>query len=159
MTDEIQSKVADTILQRDRTITVGGRDYTVAPPSVATLIEASELISQIPEFNVQQDSDILSETLRTAKHCHIIGDLVALLMIGTRPKKPGLFQPSLKTQRKRIAAECMQLPPSEIRELTTEILKGMEIADFFGFTVFLQEINITKPTRETVETTMIASGL
>lgn len=45
--DNIEGLVSDTILQKPYSIQIGQETYEVAPPSIATLILASELISQI----------------------------------------------------------------------------------------------------------------
>ena len=46
----IESKVAATILERNITFEIDGEKYEIAPPSLATLILVSEIISTLPTF-------------------------------------------------------------------------------------------------------------
>ena len=51
MPENIETKVAQTILQQPEEITVGDKVYKAAPPSAATLILASEAVARMPKFN------------------------------------------------------------------------------------------------------------
>lgn len=44
-----------------------------------------------------------------------------------------------------------ELTPRDLHNLTAQLLQRMQLADFFGLTTFLIEINLTRPTREVVE--------
>ncbi|MCC8155482.1 MAG: hypothetical protein LIP01_15645 [Tannerellaceae bacterium] len=50
MAKTIESKVADTILERKMKLEIGGKYYEVAPPTTATLILVSELVAQLPPY-------------------------------------------------------------------------------------------------------------
>ena len=64
--DNIEGLVSDTILQKPYSIQIGQETYEVAPPSIATLILASELISQLPKVELDK-SLVTFESLRIAK--------------------------------------------------------------------------------------------
>ena len=172
--EKIESKVADTLLQSTEKVLIGGNEYTVSPPSIATIVLASKYISELPELHLDKGS-VLSEALSVAKDCEGIGRVLAVLVLGARkgreeiayirrvPIKGFLGRIGIKRKvvcrRTRIESlsgvilETMQ--PMEVYRICAQLLQNMQIADFFGLTTFLTEINMLRPTRK-VETT--ASG-
>jgi hypothetical protein len=48
----METKVAETILQKLDEVNVGGKTYTIAPPSTATLILVSETVSKMPQVTM-----------------------------------------------------------------------------------------------------------
>ena len=161
---KIETKVADTILQRSQEVKIGEKTYQVTPPTTATLILISELVAQLPQVTLDATKE-LPESLRIAKDCRVLGDIVAVLILGaTDPNKKQSPRPkwftrekTAATQQRELAAEILyNMKPSELSELTRRLLQKMEIGYFFGFTVSLIEVNLTKATRETEE--MTASG-
>ena len=156
---KIESKVANTILQRPQAIKIGDKTYQVAPPSTATLIIVSELVAQMP--NIKLDSeDVMSESLKIAKDCKVIGGIVSVLILGAKkPKKKkadkwfSWFKP-VKDTRSELAEEILEcLTPIELNALVQKLLSGMEISFFFGISTFLIGINLTKETKveETIQ--------
>lgn len=156
---------AEVILQKKQVIEVGGVEYTVAPPSIATLILVSELVAEMPYVNADSDN-VLSETLRVAKDCSLIGDILATLILGANKVMNEKLEATRKRRntfkrrnrdckgRKELAADLLQYKtPEEIADLTVTLLKGMQVASFFGSIAFLSGINLLKPTRES-ETTV-----
>jgi len=130
MKRRIEEKASDTILQRKKSIMVGGVNYEVSPPSIATL---------------------------TAKDCRVIGDILAVLILGptTNPKntKHRLFglKNSFQKEYSRLVEKILyDLSPREVNSLTMELLKLKEIPDFFAITAFLSEINLLTPTGKAV---------
>lgn len=72
--DNIETKVADTILQKPYRVQVGEETYTVAPPSIATIILASELIAQLPGLKLDTKQVSLNPclSLRTVRCLQIL---------------------------------------------------------------------------------------
>lgn len=169
MKQTIESKTADTILERKRVVTIGEDTYQVAPPTMATLILVSDLVSQLPQTAMDPEN-ILTETLRVAKDCRILGHILAVLILGEGYPIPEEMPPKKQRwwfQKKviqyqgdpwdELAAKILKtLGPKRIKDMAVELLKGMEIADFFGLTTSLIEVNLTRMTREVEKTT--ASG-
>ena len=79
----IEQRVGDAILQQPRKFTIGTETLTVAPPSVATLILASEEISLLPT-DVLDENNIIGECLSIAKRCKPLGDIAAILILGAK---------------------------------------------------------------------------
>lgn len=169
MKHTIESATAGAILEKKQEITVGDKTYQVAPPTTATIIEVSALISKLPGVNLKPDS-ILIESLVIAKDCNPLGEIVAMLILGA-----GNTVKTEKVTKKRffglvktieevttdlltpLANELLyKISPLELQTKTIELLSRMEFEHFFGFTTSLIEINLIRATREVVKTT--ASG-
>jgi len=160
MKKTIESKAAATILQRPNEITVGNKTYQVAPPSPATLILVSELVSQMPQINLDE-SDIISESLRVAKDCRVIGDIIAVLILGAQNllqtkrviKRVWLIFPKYETiivdRQKELATEVLyDLRPIELNAIVQKLMVMMELSFFFSLTTFLIGINLLKVTKD-----------
>jgi len=159
MKDTIEKLTADTILQNTQKITVNGREYKVAPPTVATLIEVSKYISQTPEMKVDENGNVLTEVLAYAKDCGCFGDIAAILILGKKnlvtEKKYlfGLYRREVNNQKKLANEIIDNLSPEELNELIMEIFKTMKVAFFFSISIFLQNVNQLRKTKES-ETTV-----
>ena len=161
MKKTIETKAADVILQRKQEVNIAGTDYSVAPPTLATVIMLSELVSYIPQFNTKAEGwDKVSEMLRIGKDCRILGDIVALQVLGAKGlKKEQVIEKKLfwwSTKKKVVVDKQKELAkillteitPEELYNLYIELLYGMEIGHFFAFTASLAEVNLLKPTTE-----------
>ncbi|MDR0429367.1 MAG: hypothetical protein LBH58_02670 [Tannerellaceae bacterium] len=143
MKQTVETKVAETILQKNKEVVIGNETRQVAPPSVATLILASEAISQLPQVNVDSEN-IASESLYIAKDCRVLGDIVAILILGaknlqgTRMVTKKRLWGIIKERREEIVDNkailskkiLHELSPRQLNELLAELLQSMEIAFF-----------------------------
>lgn len=169
MEKTIENKVSDTLLQNSKEIKVGGESYMVAPPSIATLVLVSEQISYMPVLDECKEADVLTWSLKNAKDCKFLTDILATIILGAKRLKGerelvkkylfGLIK-IRKTKQIDFKSELSEKlicdhTPSELSQLTSVLLEGMDIGGFFFTISFLQEVNLTKPTKG-VETT--ASG-
>lgn len=168
MEETLESKVADTLLQKTREVKIGNKTYKAAPPSTATLILVSEAVSYLPKRRLSI-KDIAAESLSVAKDCKYLGDIAAILILGARnitatirtqrtERKPcfwGLFSREVTymtdtviDQKEKLSKEILEtLSPHELNELITQLLSGMELGDFFALTTFLTEINLLRQTK------------
>lgn len=154
----VESKVAQTILQESKSIEVGGKTYEVAPPSLATLIKVSELVSQMPEIDTQTD-DPITEALRVAKDSSVIADILATVILGAKRIKNfkhfikiwtlGLI--GEKDEYDKLRESLMyDKTPKELSDILTDALVNrMDVGFFFGISTSLSGVNMTKPTKET----------
>ncbi len=168
--------MADVILQKEgNAIEIEGRKYEMAPPSSATIILVSAMVSQMPIVNKDTDN-ILFEVLKTAKDTDIVGRIAATLILGAKRIREG-HTVTIATKRRwswkkmRWIEETTTMPeeeyiarvileevaPKTLVDAISERLLDMQVADFFALTTSLSVINITKRTRE-VEATATASG-
>lgn len=160
-----ESRVSQTILQQPEEIVVGDTTYHVAPPTVATIILLSELISFMPKIKANAEN-IIYESLSVAKDCRVLGDILATLILGAkglmetkRVVKTRLFglvkdEEEVAINHKEMLAKKIleELRPSQLSNITNTLLSKMEIAFFFGISTSLSEINLLRQTKET-ETT------
>lgn len=158
----IEQKTAGAILEKTVEITIGSKAYQAAPPSTATLILVSEAVSRLPKIILDTEK-VVEETLSVAKECRILGEIVAILILGARNINARKKAPQIKEKRylwglikvKRtvaieekdiLAREALEtMTPRELNTAVTRLLSEMQIADFFGLTTFLTEINLLHP--------------
>ena len=168
----IEQRVASAILQQPREIELGGTTYHVAPPTIATIILVSEAISTIPTERLD-DEHIVEETLRIAKDCRVIGDILATMILGAKGlteevevEERRLFGLIRRTKKKVVDRKAElskrlleELSPSQLNRAIPMLFKGFELGDFFGTTTFLIGVNVLQPTKGRVENETTAPGL
>lgn len=175
MDKTIEEQVAQTVLQQPKEIRIGDKTYSVAPPSLATLILVSEAVSRLPNIQLD-DKRVMQETLAVAKDCRELGNVAAILIIGAKHINDkverhqttrkrllwGLLSKAhtetiIETRKEALSRELLEdVTPRQLHSIIAEILLQMEVGDFFGLTTFLTEINLTRQTK--VGTAPIASG-
>lgn len=163
----IESRVAAVILERSvGSIDIDGETFNIAPPSLATLILVSEIISTLPIVEeVKHKDDRIYSALHYAKDFKAIGEIAAVLILGAKnltEKKERVIEKrclfGLIRRRKTITetidrkaqlAEAIlkNVRPSIIYNVIIERLKQNEIATFFAITTSLNAANILKPTK------------
>ena len=155
MNKTIEQTVAETILEQPFEVKVGEKSYQVASASTATLILVSEAISQLPHIALDTEK-VVEETLSVAKDCRILGDIAAILILGAKNITEKKKVPQIK--EKRYLCGLIRRPYTVEVEITidkkaelakellvSQILSRMQIADFFGLTTFLVELNLLHP--------------
>lgn len=173
-TKKVEEQVADTLLETKREVTIGGKRYEVAPPSFATLIAVSGLVARVDFEALERDAgregaSVTALAIHYAPYGMIIGSVIATLVLGVKRASRKLhwyeklwmwlrgkgryINDEVTTKGSREEAELIQtllvsVTPSEMAELLTTLLEGMELGAFFGLTTFLRELNVAKPTRE-----------
>lgn len=158
---QIEAKVKDTILAKAIMVQVGSKTYEVAPPTIATLILASEAVSRIPKFTLDPEK-LVQECFCIARHTRFLGEIAAILILGAqrselREKIPqrGFFSrlralfSRRRTQKDQLTDEILlNLSPKELFKVISQVMSTLELSDFFGLTTFLTEINLLHQTRE-----------
>lgn len=166
MNKTIEQTVAETILEQPFEIKVGKKSYQVASASTATLILVSEAISQLPHIALDTEK-VVEETLSVAKDCRVLGDIAAILILGSKNITEKKKVPQIKEKRylcglirrpytveiettvdkkAELARELLEeVSPRELNLIVSQILSRMQIADFFGLTTFLTELNLLHP--------------
>lgn len=158
---QVEAKVKDTILEKAINVQVGSKTYEVAPPTIATLILASEAVSRIPKFTLDPEK-LVQECFCIARHTRFLGEIAAVLILGAqrselrvKPAQRGLFSrlralfSRRRTQKDQLTDEILlNLSPKELFKVISQIMSTLELSDFFGLTTFLTEINLLHQTRE-----------
>lgn len=165
----IESRVAATILERTvGTLEIEGVKYDIAPPTIGTLILASEIVSFFPKVEDVNDKQRIFMALFKAKDFEKLAELGAVLILGSKKQteereiiivKRHLFGLIKRKQRVKqivdLRAELAQkildnVRPSVLFEVIIKRLRDNEIMTFFAITTSLNEANILKPTKAEV---------
>mgnify|MGYP000086214532 CR=1 FL=1 len=126
MPENIETKVAQTILQQTEEITVGDKVYKAAPPSAATLILASEAVARMPKIQLDTER-IVDEVLAIGKDCRPMGEIIAIMILGAK----GLTEThkAVKTVEKRrfwgFVKETEQVEVEETIDHKAELAKSL----------------------------------
>lgn len=172
----IESKTANTVLERRTTVEIGEKSYFVAPPSTATIIMLSEAVSRLPHIALDPEK-VVDECLAVGKDCRVLGEIAAILILGakncvTERKRvlvkgkrylfglidTRVYEVTLSDPKKELAEEILEeCSPRQLFNVISHILGQLELSDFFGLTTFLTEINLLRQTK--VEKRTTASGL
>ena len=165
MARNIESKVAETILQKSIKVEGGGKSYIAPSPTLATLLLVSEKIADLPKEFGQDGS--AAGILRDTRNARILAEICSIYILGAKivikEEQHGKFKPFslLHTNHhpkyRNLTKEILEnWTPNELNVAFTRFLEGSDLRDFFGVSTFLREVNLTKPTKVENETT--ASG-
>lgn len=163
----IESKVASAILERPiASIELDGVEYKIAPPSIATLILVSEIVSTLPQIEPVSSDKIFKSVIHNAKNYRALGDIVAVLILGAKGltetktrkvvksrlfglRKVEIEETTTIDKRAELAKIVLEnIRPSVMLNIIIKRLTDMEVGDFFGITTSLSETNLLKPTKE-----------
>lgn len=177
----IESATADAVLERVKAITIGGVEYLIAPPTLATLILVSEEVSYLPKVEFNEDNAI-NDALREARHYRGLADIAAILILGAqrlttekeitteevvttkwlgiipRKRKTSVTRKVKVDMKKHIAEAMMNVELSELSTAVATLLSMMQADHFFALATFLTSVNLTKPTKVAKTQKTIASG-
>jgi hypothetical protein len=146
---KIEISAGDTILQNPKTINVGNETYEVSPPVVATMIEVSRYVALIPEF-VFEEENVFQNILLNTKHCDVIGDIIAILILGKKNltkivKTKNIFgkirTKALINRQAELKEEILNnLSMEQCYNLLVEMLEFQKIGFFLNTIKLLNEI-------------------
>ena len=165
----IESRVAATILERTvSTLEIDGVTYNIAPPTIGTLILASEIVSFFPQIDTVDDKQRIFMALFKAKDFKMLSDLAAVLILGSKRRTEerevtvekrhlfGLIKRKHRVKqtvdlRAELAKKILDnVRPSVLFEVIAKRLRDNEIMTFFAITTSLNAANILKPTKAEV---------
>lgn len=163
-----EQKIEAAILQYPiGSLELDGVKYEIAPPSTATLIMVSAIVSTFPVVDINTPKEkILYSVLHSAQYYKGLGDLAAVLILGAKGLKEerivqteerrlwGLWR--VKKEQKIIVDRKAELSKIILEEMRPSVLfncivrrlQSMDVADFFAITTSLSEVNLLKTTRE-----------
>ena len=167
----LEQRAAETLLQKGKDVTIGGKTYRIAPPSIATLILVSEAISHLPAVKTDTEQ-VTEEVLARAGGSAPIGDALAVFILGAKRIRAQEEQREreaaprhrwwqrrktvapAESEREALARTILEeLTPRETFTLFASVLREMQLTDFFGLTTFLSDVNLLRATREVVPPT------
>ncbi len=168
----VQERVADEILQEPLQVQIGNRNYSVPTPTTATLIMLSKLIPSIPIDKIDETDNqlIVSYVLSNAQDYAFIGEFLAILILGAKRCQEKRYSKSshwwqiLRTKEKMNEKDELaqyilsETTPAEQFIILTQLIRRMQVGDFFGLITFLQGMSILAPTQEKVLKKTTVSG-
>lgn len=161
----IEERTAETILQQPKAVEIDGKCYEIAPPTTATLILVSGMISRLPQFgelDKLQGEDMLFHALANAKDCEKVAEIAAVMIVGAKEYKKSHLQSLLQQSQKqsllrrifrkeslfdKVKNAVLNSSPKKLDEIIGVCLQGMQVQDFFLVTTFLNKVNLTKQTK------------
>lgn len=172
--NRIETLIGEAILQDAQPLEIEGvGTLQVAHPSVATLIEASKSIGDLPVLpSIRgQEDKALTYVLAHARDCSVLGDVAAVLILGKkginrRIKRPfstkswknnrvfRLFRRKVSLRKVLADALLEDFTPKQLQTIVTSCLGMQEIGFFLNITISLNDANLLRQTKN--ETT--ASG-
>lgn len=156
----IEAKVASAILEKKvGVLEIEGKKYEIAPPTVATLILVSEIVSTLPVVDRQRitKEEVVASVLHNAKDYKALGSICAILILGAKQvERKSLFYKIKKflhigkiTKADELANAILNdVRPTVLFDIIIQRLQDMEISSFFAITTSLSEANILRPTKE-----------
>lgn len=154
MTDNntVEHTIEQALLQEPSVVEVGGQTYDVAPPSMATLIKVSALVSEMPKIDTSNE-DFIGEILRVAKDCRVVGEIIATVILGAkriRDFKRGVLSASRSELQKLTEALLYEKTPQELHDLLARLITSkMDVVFFSNIITSLSAVNMSKPTKTT----------
>ena len=150
------------------TLEIEGVTYNIAPPTIGTLILASEIVSFFPQIDDVDDKQRIFMALFKAKDFKMLADLAAVLILGSKRLTEerevtvekrhifGLIKRKHRVKqtvdlRAELAKKILDnVRPSVLFEVIVKRLRDNEIMTFFAITTSLNAANILKPTKAEV---------
>lgn len=158
----VESIISDTVLQNSKKKILGGKEYQIAPPTLATLIEVSKYISSLPDIPEPKDEDsTIAHAVAFACDSSFIGDVCAILLLGKKNLigtkevvKTRLFgiikqKHTVEVNRQEeLAKELLEnCSNEELHELISDCLSMQKIAFFLSISNSLKEANLLRKTK------------
>ena len=156
----METRTAETILQEGQSVKIGDKTYTIAPPTIGTLIRVSEILGRVPELDIDENvspEERAIQTLRKAQNFGVIPELYATLILGnkrineTEKVRRNGRKWGKKEERKMVDILADQIrdevSPTELQKTIPFLLSTLQLTDFFVLITFLNEISLTKPTK------------
>ncbi len=162
MNKTLEYFVSKEVLQEQEEIKVGGFTFNAAPATVATMILVSRYISQLPQLNIDSKStDVLKEVLAAAPDCECLGDIAAIMILGSKDiikqKKVPVFRLFGRVilskevdydYTKELGRKLIDnLDPQHLNELLGKLFARTKPDFFFGTIIFLNEVNLLRKTK------------
>ena len=137
-----EQKVAETLLELPKVITIGSIDYEIAPPTIGTLAMMSAEISKLDG----DATDIQGIIKRAESNADILTRIGAIIILGAKEVK-SKGQKELILLADRLSTDASV---GEIANLITMALDSLDISGFFVLTTSLKGASILKPTKSEV---------
>lgn len=156
----IEQKTANTILSKPITVDAGGKQYEVARPTIATLIEVSRCVAELTGYETIDKEKVVPFILTNAKDSgHVLARIAATLIVGvhdiekiSRKRKKirfRLFRRKYVSDIDKLSIELINNASSEeLNEIISQALSYQQIGFFLSSIISLSGTSLTKPTKK-----------
>ena len=134
-----EQMVSDTLLSGGVSVSIGSTEYKVYPPTLATWVEVSALISQVTD--VEERDMTLYDLIALGGDAETYAHILAAFIAGVKRDNEA---------ERRKTAETL-LSTSNVPDLATAlftVLETMNVGELFMLTTSLKKTMITRPTKE-----------
>ena len=134
-----EQMVSDTLLSGGVSVSIGSTEYKVYPPTLATWVEVSALISQVTD--VEERDMTLYDLIALGGDAETYAHILAAFIAGVKRDNEA---------ERRKTAETL-LYTSNVPDLATAlftVLETMNVGELFMLTTSLKKTMITRPTKE-----------
>lgn len=143
----IESKTAETVLQSKQKISISGKEYEIASPTLAVMIEVSKLISKLPILNDDEKADSLQKALAYGVNGDLLADIIALLIVGYKKGNYISNKYNLYKRKKLSTIISNTFSNKDVLETTAKLLEDLEVGFFLSTTIFLNGVNLLRKTK------------
>lgn len=143
----IESKTAETVLQSKQKISISGKEYEIASPTLAVMIEVSKLISKLPILNDDEKADSLQKALAYGVNGDLLADIIALLIVGYKKGNYISNKYNLYKRKKLSIIISNTFSNKDVLETTAKLLEDLEVGFFLSTTIFLNGVNLLRKTK------------
>ena len=151
----IERTVEEAVLEKKNVcLSIDGHDFPIAPPTLATLVSVSALVSELPDI---KNANVLTSVLESSpKSAVIIAKVTAMLILGSKRVEQCIpIKDAVKSNKNVIFSWLTNIRsdvseyeyltkiildncgPLSLQKIISQRLQDMEIASFFGITVSL----------------------
>lgn len=158
--DTLEQKAVAALLEDKLIITLAGKTFEIARPTLATIYEVDAIASIVKDIKIEQTDNlqqIVNDTLRLAKHAKVQSNALAMLILGAKENGYSNIEKELCkcSKLKKFFGICKDkkavnkldelskwifynATPKEIQEAVVKIMAvNSECAFFLGSMIFL----------------------
>ena len=164
----LEQRTAETLLQKPLEIVIGDKEYEVAKPTFATLIEVSRYIAKLPKSESLDKNNVVPFILDNAeKYGNVLAEIAAVMILGAqnikkvtakRVKSRFLWFKRYETVQisnvEQLAHEIsMNASCEELSIIISQALSHQNIGFFLSTIISLSGANLSEPTKNATEAT------
>lgn len=174
----IEKQTADVVLEKKHRVEIGGIEYNMPQPTLATMIMVSEYAAELPDL-FDKNLSIIDWAMHNADKARTLARIVAIFVLGCNRIREGhkipvectemgkkskilWFRVGGKVKKVTKFVDEVQwiedlivemMTPKELALLLYQCVSMLEVKDFFAVTASLSGVNLLKSTEA-----VIASG-
>lgn len=146
----VEARTAETILQTPYVVKAGDKEYKIARPTPATLIEVSKHIARLPKDEKIDENDVARYILSVASaHYPTLIEIATVLVCGAQPPTANPIRAICRKIRLREVRNALRYKATneEVWHIISSCLSYQQIGFFLNNIISLAGANVTAPTK------------